>query len=94
MTEALTREEVVLRGEKIYDTHLREKVESPSNIGKVIVIDVLSGHYEIDADHLVAVDRAMAQFPTAVLFATRVGWPALGYMRHWTFMVTEIPVSA
>ena len=81
---ALTREEVVLRGEKIYDVDLREQVESPANFGKVIVIDVLSGHYEIDADHLAAVDRAKAQFPEAVLFATRVGWPALGYMRHQT----------
>jgi hypothetical protein len=72
-----TPEEVARRGRELYETSIREKVEA-GNQGKVIVIDIESGDYEIDPDHLTAAERALAKNPDAVLYATRVGFRALG----------------
>ena len=73
----LTRDEIAERGQTLYDTVLRPQVETEENIGKVIVIDIDTGEYEIDDDHLTAAHRAHAKREGAVLYATRVGFPTL-----------------
>jgi len=65
------------RGTRIYEERLRVILE-PQHNGKYVVIDVETGEYELDQDHLAASDRAAAKRPGALLFATRVGWPVLG----------------
>jgi len=63
--------------ERIYKEKLRPLLE-PLHNGKYVVIDVDSGEYELDADHLAASDRAAAKKPGASLYATRVGSRTLG----------------
>ena len=64
--------EIAERGTQIYEEKLRDVLE-PQHNGKYVVIDVETGHYELDADHLAASDRAAAKRPGAPLCATRVG---------------------
>jgi hypothetical protein len=71
-----TSEEVVRRGKEIYERDIRAKVE-PGNKGKILVIDIETGEYEMDEDHLTAAHRALDKHPGAVLYAMRVGYPAL-----------------
>ena len=65
------------RGMRIYEDRLRQILE-PLHNGKYVVIDVDSGEYELDDDHLAASDRAAAKRPDAALYATRVGFRTLG----------------
>lgn len=69
--------EIVRRGKALYERHIRAEVEA-GNLGKVLVINVDTGDYEMDADHLTASDRAAAKYPGAPLYAMRIGSPALG----------------
>lgn len=70
-------EEIVRRGKALYEQQLRAQVEA-GNSGKVLVINVETGEYEMDKDHLAASDRAAAKYPGAPLYAMRIGSPALG----------------
>jgi hypothetical protein len=70
-------DDVIDRGTRIYEERLRPLLE-PEQIGKYIVIDVETGEYEIDDDHMAASDRAAAKRPGALLYATRVGARTLG----------------
>lgn len=73
------------RGAKFYQQQLRALLE-PEHNGKYVVIDVETGEYELDEDHLAASDRAAAKRPGAPLYATRVGFGYLGRIggRHAT----------
>ncbi|MBI3948730.1 MAG: hypothetical protein HY321_22665 [Armatimonadetes bacterium] len=72
----LSREEIVRRGEAIYDQQIRPKVEA-ANRGEYLVLDLETGDYEIDTDHVAASDRVAAKHPGAPLFAMRIGYPTL-----------------
>lgn len=69
-------EEVARRGKDLYEREIRPKVERDHH-GEVVVIDVESGDYEVDRDHLTAARRARSRHPDAPLFATRIGFSAL-----------------
>jgi hypothetical protein len=69
--------DIVERGTRIYDERLRHLLEPQQN-GKYVVIDVETGEYELDEDHLAASDRAADKRPGAPLYATRVGSRSLG----------------
>jgi hypothetical protein len=73
----LPAEEISRRGEALYEQKLRDRVEA-GNTGKILVLDIDTGDYEIDDDHLTAVRRARARNPEATLYARRIGYPALG----------------
>ena len=70
-------QEIARRAEELYEREIRAKVED-ANIGRVIVIDVESGDYEIAADHLTASHRAHAKHQQGIFFVMRIGYPALG----------------
>jgi hypothetical protein len=72
-------EEIVRRGEEIYG-RLRPEVETDENVGKVIVIDIESGDYEMNEDHLTASDAVHARNPDGEFYATRVGYTTLDAM--------------
>jgi hypothetical protein len=72
-----SKEEIIRRGEELYQKQIRPKVEK-SNLGKILVVDIETGDYEIDDDHLRATDRALAKHPDAALYSVRVGYPTLG----------------
>jgi hypothetical protein len=71
---SLTMDQVVKRGQEIYEQHIRALVE-PQHKGKLLVINVETGEYEMDADAVVAAKRARARFADAPLFTVRVGYP-------------------
>ena len=68
-----SNEEIVRRGEEIYARQLRKLLETEENIGKILVIDIETGDYEIDSDPLVASHRALARHPGAAIYALRIG---------------------
>jgi hypothetical protein len=70
-------EEIVQRGQELYDQQIRDKVEKAETIGKILVVDIETGEYEIDEDHLAATHRALAKHPDAALYSVRIGYPAL-----------------
>jgi hypothetical protein len=73
----LSGEEVQKRAEELYTQNIREQVETEENMGKVLVIDVETGNYEIDTDEIAAVHRALAKHPGAALWALRMGYYAM-----------------
>ncbi|HTE20384.1 MAG TPA: hypothetical protein VK689_18625 [Armatimonadota bacterium] len=70
-------EEIVRRGHVLYEQEIRHRVET-ENCGKYLIINVATGDYEMDADHLAASDRAAGKYPNAPLFAMRIGYRTLG----------------
>ena len=77
-TEAAPRppkEEIARLGKLIYERDLRAKLDVEANLGKSLVIDIETGDYEMDDDHLAAVRRARAKRQDAVLFGMRIGYP-------------------
>ena len=72
-----TAREIVERGQAIYESRIRPLVER-DHFGEYLVIDVETGAYEIDSDHLAASNRAAAKHPNALLFAMRIGYRAGG----------------
>jgi hypothetical protein len=70
-----TKEEVVERGEAIYERDLRAQVE-PAHRGKFIVIDIESGDFEIDEKAYAATERLAARHPDAARCLLRIGAPA------------------
>lgn len=71
-----TKEEIARRGSELYEREIRAKVEE-GNIGKVVVIDIETGDYEIDDEQLTAAHRLRAKHPDAAAYAIRIGYPAL-----------------
>jgi hypothetical protein len=72
-----SNEEIARRGEELYERQIRGKVETDDNIGKIIVIDVETGDYEIDGDGIAANRRALAKHPGAALLGLRIGYDAV-----------------
>jgi hypothetical protein len=70
-----TADEIVRRGEEIYQRDLRAQVEA-GHRGEFLVLDIETGSYEIDRDEVAAVDRAMAKNPDGARYILRVGYPA------------------
>lgn len=67
-------DEIVERGQALYDQQIREKVEPQQN-GKFLVLDIETGEYEVDADSVAALERAAAKHPGPALYLVRVGFP-------------------
>jgi hypothetical protein len=70
----MSPEEVAQRGEALYQQKLRAQVEK-QHLGDFLVVDVLTGDYEVDRDDLAASDRVLAKRPGAVLYGVRIGYP-------------------
>ncbi len=64
-------------GQKWYNRSIAGQVKTEGNIGKVIVIDVETGDYEIDAVGMNASERLRAKRPDTALFAVRIGYSAV-----------------
>ncbi len=72
----MTPEEVVERGKSLYQSRLRSKLIT-GNIGKCLVIDVMTGAYEIGNTPLETTKRARAKYPEARLYGMRIGYAAI-----------------
>ena len=69
-------DEVVQRGQTLYKQKIRALVDKAENKGKMLVINVETGEWELDADDVTAAKRAKARFGDAPLFSLRIGYPA------------------
>ncbi len=67
--------EIVRRGKEIYSEKIKHLVE-PHEAGKFVVIDVESGDYEVDGQHIAASTRLRERRPNAVTYAGKVGYQA------------------
>ena len=67
-----TSETIAARGEEIYQQY-REELEAQYK-GKIFVVDIETGNYEIDDEDLVATDRLLAKNPDAVTYGLRIGF--------------------
>jgi len=54
---------------------IRPKVE-PAHAGEFVIVDVLTGDYEVARDDLTASHRMLARNPGAVMYGIRIGSPA------------------
>lgn len=69
----IPEEEIVPRGEEIYERTIRPELR-PEDKGKFVAVDVLGGGYAVDADEEEAFARASEQSdPEALFFFARVG---------------------
>jgi hypothetical protein len=68
------------RGKRIYDVHIREKLESTHH-GWVVAIDIESSAYEVARQTLAAADLLFAKVPDAQVWFERVGYDALYHIR-------------
>src|SRR6266699_1389470 len=69
-----TTEEVGRRGRELYETKLRAQIE-PAHTGKFLVLDIVTGDYEIAEDDLAASDRLLARNPARCCMACALGRP-------------------
>lgn len=72
-SEGLAEEEIVPRGQEIYERAVRPELH-PEDEGKFVVIDVLAGTYAVDEEEEEAFARASEQASSnALFFFARVG---------------------
>jgi len=67
-------DEIIRRGEELYGERFRPLLE-PKDVGKYLILDIETGDYEIDADQVAALNRAMARHPEGVRSIKRIGFP-------------------
>lgn len=71
----LSSEEVGQRGEALYEPNIRTEVETEENVGKMVIIDIETGDYEIgDESGIEAARRLHAKRPDAALYGKRIGY--------------------
>ncbi len=76
-TENLSAEETAQRGERLYAAAIRNVVDRPENLGKIVAIDLNTGDYVIHPDLIGAYDRLRDQHADAVIWAERIGYDAV-----------------
>jgi hypothetical protein len=70
----LSSEEVAKRAYRIFDRKIRQEVETEENIGKMVIINVETGDYEVDETGLQAAKSLQSKSPYARLFGIRIGY--------------------
>lgn len=73
----LTREQIAAHGEELYRARIMANVEA-QHLGRMLVLDIESGDYEIDDSGRAAAHRLRQRRPAADLYALRVGHEAVG----------------
>ena len=72
-----TKEEIVARGEAIYEEQLRSVVEIEENLGKIVMIDIESGDFAVASTGLEASQLIRIRRPEGVFCALRIGYTAV-----------------
>ncbi len=75
----LSSEEIGRRGDEWYNNHIRPLVETEENIGKLIIIDVETGDYEIynRRESIAVTKKMLAKHPDAALLELCIGYGAV-----------------
>ena len=68
-----TNEEIARLGEELYRRDIRDAV-LPHHKGEILVLDILSGDYELDSDDCMAEKALRARRPDGVFYGLRVGY--------------------
>lgn len=71
-----SKEEFMRRGNEIYERRIHPQIEK-GNEGKIVVIDIETGLFEIAEDTLTASDRLLTRRPDAQTWFVRIGHRAL-----------------
>jgi hypothetical protein len=71
-----SKEEFTRRGDKIYESQVRQQVEE-GNHGKIVAIDIETGAFEVADELLVASKRLLSRLPDAQTWFIRIGHPAV-----------------
>ena len=67
-----SKEEFASRGDEIYESQVRPKVEA-GNRGKIVAIDLETGDFEVDASEIAACERLESRHPDAQIWIVRIG---------------------
>jgi len=70
--QQLSLEDISKAGEKFYAEKLKEKLEK-ENMGQYVVIDVEQEKYHINADRLMALEKAMKEFGNKLFYIVQIG---------------------
>lgn len=70
----ISRKEVARRAKQLYESDIRRQVEVEENIGKMVIIDIETGKYEVDVTGVKAAHRLRAEHPYARLFGICIGY--------------------
>lgn len=81
-TTELSEDEVVDRGKAIYEQQICDQVQK-ENIGKLMLVDIMTGHWEIGEDRIVSARKLRALNPDAVMYGLRIGYPAAEKIGYW-----------
>ena len=79
-TIELTKEEIVQRGQEIYEREIQSLVEA-DNKGRVVAIDVRTGEFEVAVDAITSARQLRLRQPEAIIFVQRVGYSSLHRIR-------------
>jgi hypothetical protein len=71
-----SKEEFAQRGNEIYESQVRPKVEA-GNHGKIVAIDIETGAFEVGDDSLAAAKQLLKRYPDAQIFGIRIGYRAV-----------------
>ena len=71
-----SKEEFAQRGDRWYETGIRQKVEV-GNHGKIVAIDIETGAFEVADDIVTASEHLLAKYPDAQTWFIRIGHRAV-----------------
>ena len=71
-----SKEEFAQRGDRWYETQIRQKVEA-GNHGKIVAIDIETGEFELADEILTATARLFERIPDAQPWIVRIGHRAV-----------------
>ena len=71
-----SKEEFAQRGDRWYETEIRQKVEV-GNHGKIVAIDIETGAFEVADDIVTASEHLLAKYPDAQTWFIRIGHRAV-----------------
>ncbi len=66
--------EIVERGQALFEQKILQGLDDADR-GKMLVLDIETGEYELDRDELAALMRARQKRPEAPFYVVRVGHP-------------------
>jgi hypothetical protein len=73
-TLEISSAEMARQARELYQQQIRTQVETPENIGKIVVIDLETGDYRIDTLGIEASHKLRRLHPNARLFGLRIGY--------------------
>jgi hypothetical protein len=71
-----TKEEFAQRGDEIYESRVRAKVEA-GNHGKIVAIDIETSAFEVGKNSIMTSELLLAHHPDAQIWFVRIGYPAV-----------------